>query len=66
MVKTNNKKVIPLKLKRQESGVFKRRIGQTTYRVSVHFNDKSHETMDEKIIRIIRNEAVDEKVGTKQ
>ena len=36
--------------------VFKMRIGQTTYRASVHFNKASTETLDDKILRLIRNE----------
>jgi hypothetical protein len=36
---------------------FSKRIGNTTYRVSVHFSDKSKETMNDKIMRLIRNEA---------
>ena len=53
MVQTETKKA-PLK-----GSVFKKRIGQTTYRVGIHFSDTSRETMDEKIIRLIRNEAAD-------
>ena len=34
-----------------------RRIGQTVYKVNVHFNPDSKETMNDKIIRLIRNEA---------
>ena len=33
-----------------------RRIGGTTYKVKVVFNDTGHETMEDKILRIIRNE----------
>ena len=32
------------------------RIGSTTYKVKVVFNDSSTETMEDKILRIIRNE----------
>ena len=32
------------------------RIGGTTYKVKVVFNDSSTETMEDKILRIIRNE----------
>lgn len=35
-----------------------RRIGTTTYKVKVIFNDTEHETMEDKILRLIRNEAV--------
>ena len=31
------------------------RIGSTTYKVKVVFNDSSTETMEDKILRIIRN-----------
>ena len=33
-----------------------KRIGKTTYRVKVHFNPNSKETMSDKIIRMLRNE----------
>ena len=36
-----------------------RRIGGTTYKVKVFFNDTGHETMEDKILRIVRNEALD-------
>lgn len=36
-----------------------RRIGGTTYKVKVVFNDTGHETMEDKILRIVRNEALD-------
>ena len=35
------------------------RIGGTTYKVKVVFNDSGTETMEDKILRIIRNEALD-------
>jgi len=35
-----------------------RRIGSTIYKVKVVFNDTGIETMEDKILRIIRNEAV--------
>jgi hypothetical protein len=31
-------------------------IGSTTYRVTVHFSRTSQETLDDKIIRLIRND----------
>jgi len=40
---------------------FKRRIGQTTYRVGIHFNQRSRETIDDKIIRLVRNESTGRK-----
>lgn len=35
-----------------------RRIGSTTYKVRVVFNDTGNETMEDKILRMIRNEQV--------
>lgn len=31
-------------------------IGKTTYRVKVHFNPKARETMQDKIVRMLRND----------
>ena len=36
-----------------------RRIGNTTYKVRVHLSDTGRETMEDKIIRLIREEALD-------
>ena len=33
-----------------------KRIGNTTYHVKVHFNPNSKETMQDKIMRLLRNE----------
>ena len=38
------------------AGQFTRRIGGTTYRVSVHMSKTSRETMSDKITRMIKNE----------
>jgi len=35
---------------------FVKRIGKTTYRVKVHFNPDSRETMSDKIIRMLKSE----------
>ena len=35
-----------------------RRIGGTTYKVKVVFNESSYETMEDKILRIVRNNMV--------
>ena len=40
-----------------EPVMMQKRIGSTTYMVSVHFNPTSKETMNDKILRLIRNEA---------
>jgi len=42
---------------------FIRRIGTTTYRVRVHFNPNSKETMNEIIIRMIKNEITGKAAG---
>ena len=36
-----------------------RRIGSTTYKVTVHFDEAERETMTDKIARLIGNEALD-------
>lgn len=36
-----------------------RRIGGTTYKVKVVFNDNGGETMEDKILRLVRNEALE-------
>ena len=36
-----------------------RRIGATTYKIKVVFNDTGTETMEDKILRIIRNELLE-------
>ena len=38
-----------------------RRVGSTTYKVRVHFRKVGQETMEDKIIRLIRNDALDSK-----
>ena len=40
-----------------EQGSFTKRIGSTNYRVSVHFSKTSRETIDDKILRLVKNEA---------
>jgi len=47
-----------------EAGVFTKRIGYTTYRVGVHFNGTSTETVQDKILRLVKNEAQSGKAGT--
>ena len=36
-----------------------RRIGSTTYKVRIHFSDAAQESMEDKIIRLIGNDAMD-------
>ena len=39
-----------------EPSKFEKRIGSTVYRVSVHFNEKSTETVEDKILRLLKSE----------
>ena len=39
-------------------GYITRRIGATTFKVKVVFNDTGQETMEDKILRIVRNDMV--------
>ena len=39
-----------------EPTIITKRIGTTTYRVAVHFNRNSRETLKEKILRLIKND----------
>ena len=36
--------------------MFTKRIGSTVYRVSIHFNDTSTETVEDKILRLMKSE----------
>ncbi len=40
-----------------------RRIGSTTYKVRVHFSDTAQETINDKILHLIRHEAVTNAAG---
>lgn len=66
MTKAAAQKTISPKESTREIGAFIKRIGHTTYRVSVHFSNTSRETMDEKIIRLIQNESADRKAVVNQ
>ena len=43
----------------ENTAVMYRRIGSTTYKVTVHFDEAERETMTDKIMRLIGNEALD-------
>ena len=45
-----------------EQPEFVKRIGKTTYRVRVYFNPNSKETINDKILRMIRNEVQNPKM----
>jgi len=42
---------------------FIKRIGNTNYEVSVFFNDACRESLEDKIMRLIRNDALGKMVG---
>ena len=52
----NTDKSTTTKAKTEQPG-FVKRIGKTTYKVNVHFSTTSKETMSDKIIRMLKNEA---------
>jgi len=61
---------IETKTPRQQDGNTKtaaptitRRIGHTTYKVNVHFSRTSRETVNDKIIRMIKNETAGKAAG---
>ncbi|HBU12595.1 MAG TPA: hypothetical protein DEB31_07700 [Clostridiales bacterium] len=43
---------------KQSAGLphMRKRIGSTVYEVNIHFNQDAKETMDDKILRLIRND----------
>jgi len=45
----------------REAGTFTKRIGSTNYRVNVHFSKTSRETINDKIIRMIKNDTANGK-----
>ena len=47
----------------ENTAVIFRRIGSTTYKVTVHFDEAERETMADKIVRLIGNEALDKGRG---
>jgi len=44
-------------LSKNTSAIICKKIGNTVYKVSVHFNDKSKENIEDKILRLARNDA---------
>jgi hypothetical protein len=52
-----HKKENNLKIERvADTSQFTKRIGSTVYKVGLHFNQDANETMDDKILRLIKNE----------
>jgi len=54
-----------LQYPQREPRIFTRRIGSTTYRLNVHFNEDNKESYDDKIMRLIRNESTGRRVVKK-
>ena len=54
---TNYARRMPMEQNKREQFII-RRIGGTTYKVRVAFSETAVETMEEKILRMIRNEGV--------
>ena len=54
---TNYARRMPMEQNKQEQFII-RRIGGTTYKVRVVFNESGGETMEDKILRIVRNDMV--------
>ena len=47
---------VPLTVQWDERPALVKKIGKTTYRVTIHFSATSRETMSDKIKRMLRNE----------
>lgn len=45
------------------SNFFSRKIGNTTYVVSVTFSEKGNETMDDKILRLVTSQSISQETG---
>ena len=54
---TNHARRTPMEQNKREQFII-RRIGGTTYKVKVVFNENGGETMEDKILRIVRNDMV--------
>ena len=50
------KSAVPFPEQRDECPVLVKKIGKTTYRVTIHFSATNRETMNDKIKRMLRNE----------
>jgi hypothetical protein len=50
------KSAVPLPAQRDERSALVKKIGKTTYRMTIHFSATSRETMSDKIKRMLRNE----------
>jgi hypothetical protein len=59
----DNIQIFPTQPKANTNGYFTRRIGNTTYRVKVYYSERSNETLQDKIIRLIRNDSETKKAS---
>jgi hypothetical protein len=57
----NNEKTNTTTTAKADPPCFVKRIGNTTFKVNVHFSQTSKETMSDKIIRLLRNEVQNQK-----
>ena len=57
MIKKATPTASPAAQSAHEAGTFTKRVGYTTYRVGVHFSGTSTETAQDKILRLVKNEA---------
>jgi hypothetical protein len=60
MQKTNQTATVE---RNTETSRFNKRIGSVIYQVNVHFNPNARETMNDKILRLFKNEAIHKKVA---
>jgi hypothetical protein len=42
-----------------KAGIIRKKIGNTLYRVSVHYSETSREHLEDKILRLVRNDLTD-------
>jgi len=61
--KSSNVAVTPDSEDQARPVIMLKRIGSTTYEVSVHFSQTSKETVNDKIARLIKNETADIKAA---
>ena len=54
---TNHARRMPMEQNKREQFII-RRIGRTTYKVKVVFNESGYEIMEDKILRLVRNDMV--------
>ena len=63
-MKKNEESTAVMTATKQQTGFVRKRIGNTVYAVSIYFNNKSKENMDDKILRLAKYDAEDIKEAT--